>query len=375
MMRYRSLFALALCSVLFILAGCATSEPATQGPREPVRVEPKVEGEALVFGYHPYWLEDRWRSYAFNEIDKLFFFEIEAGGNGTLQARHGWPDRWEPLLQQARNTSTPIVPVVTLFNREAFIELFSSASARQRFRDEILAMIADAGADGVHLDAEVQQSVPEAARSGFTTFVGQLQAEMRRRHSGAILSLFGPAFDRADVFDEAALAEVVDYIVVQGYDIFWRGSEQTGPVAPLRGWQGNNWESIVDRYLQLGVPPEKIIMSVPFYGYEWPTESDAPGARTRGRGQTISYAPVASERFSAIQVSARDRAAQHGLQRDPQSRSPYYVYQDSTGWHQGWFEDAESLAAKYDFIKRRNLGGLAVFPLGYDDGELLQTIR
>ena len=365
----RATGALVLLVALF-LGGCATSEPATQRTTAP----PKVEGEALVFGYHPYWLSDSWRDYDFSLIDKLFFFEIEAGGSGTMTAQHGWPERWEALRQQAQATSTPIVPTVTLFDRADFIQLFTSPEQRQIFLENALAIASVDEADGLHLDVEVHQSVPAEARQGFTQFVQTLSKRLKAQNPDALLSLFAPAFDREDVFDEAALASAADYLVVQGYDLHWRGSEQAGPVAPLRGWQGNNWQTILDRYLQMGVPRSKIVMSVPFYGYEWPTVSGELGARTRGRGHTISYAPVETSQLSS-QTSARELAAQHGLQRDPASNSPYYAYQDSTGWHQGWFEDEESLSAKYRFVQENNLAGLAIFPLGYDDGELLRTLR
>jgi spore germination protein YaaH len=72
---------------------------------------------------------------------------------------------------------------------------------------------------------------------------------------------------------------------------------------------------------------------------------------------------------------AHERADRYGLRRDPESGTPYYAFEDSTGWRQGWFEDAESLGAKYSFVRARGLGGVVIFPLAYGDEELWADLR
>jgi len=42
---------------------------------------------------------------------------------------------------------------------------------------------------------------------------------------------------------------------------------------------------------------------------------------------------------------------------------------------QGWFEDDASLSAKFDFVKKQRLAGIAVFSLGYDSGNFQPLLR
>lgn len=72
---------------------------------------------------------------------------------------------------------------------------------------------------------------------------------------------------------------------------------------------------------------------------------------------------------------AFEQASRYGVRRDPASGSPYYTFQDSTGWHQRWFEDAESLRAKYKFVRENGLGGVALFPLAYGNEALWADVR
>jgi len=230
-------------------------------------------------------------------------------------------------------------------------------------------------APGVHLDFEVFEPVPEVARSGFTTFVRDLRHALDALEGKHMLTMYALAFDPGDVFDESALVPYIDYFVVQGYDLHWKGGATAGPVAPVRGWGTANWEAVLSRFLSLGVPRSKIIMALPFYGYEWPVTSPEPGASTRGAGVSVTYAPVDTTAMPLFRISALERVQQFGFKRDPLSLSPYYVFQDSTGWVQGWFEDPVSIREKIQFVKQHRLAGIAIFVPAYDNGELFRVIR
>ena len=51
---------------------------------------------------------------------------------------------------------------------------------------------------------------------------------------------------------------------------------------------------------------------------------------------------------------------------DATSQTPWMRTQDP-GWQQTWFEDANSLAAKYQTVLNEGLAGVGIWALGYDD--------
>jgi len=328
----------------------------------------------LVFGYHAWWMRDTWKAYDLGVIDKLMYFELRAGGDGNFEETNGWPLESRAFIDEARRMGTPIVPTIAVLDEISFRNLFSSETHVQTLLGNILRLVEDTHADGVHLNLEMFSPVSSDVRTNLTDFVRRLKNRLTLYRSDTELSVFTPGFDFPDVYDEGAIARYADHLVVQGYDMHWSNGPFAGPLAPLAGWDGVNWPNIVQRYLNLGVPREKIVLTVPYYGYEWPTVSSMPGARTRGLAQTITYAPVNPDYLPLIQINAKERINRFGKKRDTESQSPYYVYRDTNGWYQGWFEDAESLEAKYDFVRNENLAGIAIFLLGYDNGELLQTL-
>lgn len=359
--------ALVAVAALASLTACASGGNA-------LRPLPTRGDHFFVAGYHPYWAPTAWPGYPFDALDRLYFFEIEAGPDGSLSDTHGWPGEALGMVQRAQEAGVDVVPTISMHGVEGFSELFASAASVDRLVDECLALLAATpGLGGLHLDFEVFSPVAPQVRDGYTAFVAELRRRLTEADAGYVLSAFVLAFDDDDVYAEEALAESTDYLVVQGYDYHSANEPNTGPVAPLRGWGRLNWGYVVDRFLELGVPPRKIVMSVPLYGYEWPTDGEEPGSTTRSQGAEILVAPPPDVMPELVRASLV--AARVGLMRDYESDSPYYVYRDQGGWRQGWFEDARSLGAKYEFVRERGLGGVAIFPLAYGNDELWADLR
>ena len=352
----------------FLITSCAPSGEAVLPPEKPT--------ETLVAGYHPWWMRDSWRQYDAGLYDEIYFFSIDLDSTGTIADRNGWPDRWFSMQQALTAEGVRVTPVVTLFSQLGFERLFAGSESSAPLHQSLMTILRDSPAGGgLQLDFEIYRPVSGEVRTNFTEFVRRLRTSMTELRPNLSLSIYITAFDESDVFDEEALAESADYLVVQGYDLHSRNEGRTGPVAGLEGHGSRNWKFIANRLLDAGVPPHKIVLSVPYFGYQWPAASDEPGSRTRGSGFTISYSEVDSTLLPGSRVSAVTMVEEHGLRRDAASGSPYYVYQDSTGWQQGWFEDAESLGEKYRFIRQSGLRGAAVFPIAYGDEELEDVLR
>jgi spore germination protein len=305
-------------------------------------------------------------------FDQVLFFDVPVRGEGLALQTSGWPRNWKKLIAAAEKGGTRLQPTFTLFDAKEFERIFSNQSQRKLLQADMLALIDQTDSSGLQLDFEIFSAVSGTSSDGFRLFLKSIKHELANREKA--LSLFVLAEDSAGLYDSESLLSP-DYIVIQGYDAHWKGSRNAGPVAQLRGNMADSWESSLQYYLSLGVPRNKILMSVPYFGYEWPTVSDAAGVLTRGTGSEISYAPLPINLVSEIKASAMARIKQYGARRDPATGSPYYVFKDGTGWFQGWFEDDASLSAKFEFVKKQRLAGVAVFPLGYDDGNFQHLLR
>jgi spore germination protein YaaH len=191
----------------------------------------------FVAGYHPYWAGEHWDGYPRALVDELYFFEIEAAGDGGFLDRHGWPNAWTELIADAADWDVQLTPTVSMHDPVAFQALFRDPGSVERLVAGIMSLFTETpGLAGIHLDFEVFEPIDLAARDGFTSFVARLRARMRALDPEPALSIFTPAFDDDDAYDERSLGTLADYLVVQGYDYHSMASDSAGPVGAVEGW-------------------------------------------------------------------------------------------------------------------------------------------
>jgi len=113
-------------------------------------------------------------------------------------------------------------------------------------------------------------------------------------------------------------------------------------------------------FLAAGVPRNKIVFGVPFYGKGWDGVKDV----NHGLYQSAS--------------GPADAVSYTGLKELPATADRHYYEQAGTctRWHEGrfWSYDCpEAMQAKMNYIRRHLLGGVMFWELSHDtaDGELL----
>ena len=140
-----------------------------------------------------------------------------------------------------------------------------------------------------------------------------------------------------------AIASSTDAVLLMTYE--W--GYTYGPpmaVAPLP-----NVRAVLD-YAVTVIPPEKIFLGVPNYGYDWPL----PFIQGTTRAQSIS-----NQR--AIELAIRHNIA---IQYDETAQSPFFHYTAENGTvHEVWFEDARSMAAKLRLIAEYGFQGAGFWNL------------
>ena len=183
-----------------------------------------------------------------------------------------------------------------------------------------------------------------------------LASQMHTRVPGSKVSIDLPAVDWNNSFDITALNNVCDYMIVMGYDYYWSTAPNAGPCAPLQSggfWGSYNVTNSVNTTLSRGAAAGKLLLGVPYYGYEWPTTSGSLNSTTTGTGTAYSYSTI------------KTYATSYGRIWDTYSLTPWYKYQ-STAWHQGWYDDSVSLGLKYDLVNSKSMAGIGIWALSYD---------
>ncbi len=168
------------------------------------------------------------------------------------------------------------------------------------------------------------------------------------------------------------VARYVDSVNLMSYDYYEPDSDAiTGNHAPLYTDPADpkavSADTSVNNYRRAGVPAEKIVLGVPFYGHAW---SDV-GPSNHGLFQ-----PGHRGKLQANYKSIVDSLLGKGFTRywDSQASVPY-LYNPASRIFVS-YEDAASIELKCQYVLRRKLGGIMFWDYGGDaDGSLLKAIH
>ncbi|MCL6258289.1 glycoside hydrolase family 18 protein [Aquiflexum sp. TKW24L] len=153
-----------------------------------------------------------------------------------------------------------------------------------------------------------------------------------------------------DVNDLGEAQKYLDFINIMSYDFIvqsWR--DTTGHHANLYTNDPNvrSSEKAVLDHVAAGVPVEKLVMGIPFYGRSWENVSSTNnGLFQFGKGSK-GYP------YSAIVELMQDPS--YVRHWDEKSKAPYLYNENNRIFVT--FEDPESIAQKSEFIKKHKMGG------------------
>ncbi len=313
----------------------------------------------IVYGYLPYWISDT-SSFRWQDLTHLGWFSVEVNADGTLGNLRGWPDT--ATVQTAHAAGVHVELVFTLFGSTDIESLLSVEQQRNTLVDNMIDQMEAGGADGINIDFEF---VPSGARSTFVLFLQRLRSQLDARgHTAATISFAGPT-SVSDGLDFPAIFDILDYYFVMAYGYHWSGSTYAGPVGKFRVSQ--SWASAGSLSLLRSIAAiadavgedyrHKIIAGLPYYGREWTTGS------TSWPVQAISH--IGSVTYSAAQTLISEGKTRYW---DDSICNPVLIWDESGTTHQAWYDDAESLACKYQLAIEQKIGGVGYWALGYDNG-------
>ncbi|TMB57655.1 MAG: hypothetical protein E6J47_01920 [Chloroflexi bacterium] len=143
-----------------------------------------------------------------------------------------------------------------------------------------------------------------------------------------------------------------------GYDYSWSGSARAGAVAPIDSAYTLDVNGTMNDFLS-ETGGGKLIWGVPYYGRTWPTSSNLLNATTI---DGISHAYYYTGHLA--------QATQFGRLWDDVGKTPWYRYWDAAAgnWVEGYYDDPQSLAVKYDLVNARGLAGMGMWTLLMDQG-------
>ncbi|KAJ1968717.1 hypothetical protein H4R35_006349 [Dimargaris xerosporica] len=177
----------------------------------------------------------------------------------------------------------------------------------------------------------------------------------------------------------AAFDRLVDFFNIMAYNSFGPWCDTTGPVAPTTNCKYTHLtaENAIDNWLHAGVPANKLVLGIPFYGYGSHVRENSYSGKIISPKQQLHSADDEKTwiglRTNDILTGPKTAKKPWTRNWDDASQTPW-LYNSETG---GFitYEDPISLKAKVDLAKSKGLRGVMVWALHHDNGELLPTLQ
>ncbi|XP_053712764.1 di-N-acetylchitobiase [Synchiropus splendidus] len=219
--------------------------------------------------------------------------------------------------------------------------------------------------DGINID--IEQAVDENSPEYFAlnSLVKETTEMFHQEIPGSQVSFdvaWSPKCIDKRCYDYVTIAESCDLVFVMSYD---EQSQITGDCIAMANAPIAQTTEAYDLYLNLSVDRNKLLVGVPWYGYDYPCinfslEGVCTIPKVPFRGAPCSDAAGKQKPYSWIVKQINSSIS--GRLWDDNQKAPYFNYKDPTGQiHQVWYDDPESLCLKANLVKLKGLRGIGMW--------------
>lgn len=219
--------------------------------------------------------------------------------------------------------------------------------------------------DGINIDIEqaVDKGSPEY--HALTDLVKETTEAFHREIPGSQVSFdvaWSPNCIDKRCYDYVSIAQSCDLLFVMSYD---EQSQIMGDCIAMANAPVSQTLNGYDQFLSLKIDPQKLVMGVPWYGYDYPClnfskEGVCSLIKVPFRGAPCSDAAGTQKTYKWIMKQVNSSLS--GRLWDNKQQAPYFTYQDQKGQiHQVWYDDPQSICLKVESVKSKGLRGIGMW--------------
>ena len=246
-------------------------------------------------------------------------------------------------------------------------ELLSYTSRRETLITQLIAEALRVGVDGINVDFE---KISDKCGEHYIEFLRELSVKCRQ--NGLVLSVdnyvpksFNTQYDRKEQ------GIVADYVVIMGYDEYYAGSPEAGPVSSYNYVKEGITETLKE------VPAEKVISGIPFFTRLWKETPKTEEELKSDKGTDAEQysATVESDAYGMDNAQAIVKQAGVDTTWDKKAGQNYATWEADGSKYEIWLEDSKSIEEKLKLMKKYKLAGTAEWSLGQESSDIWNLIQ
>lgn len=347
--------------------------------------------KSIIYGYLPYWNIDKAEYLQLDKLTDIAYFGLYINADGTFVTRdadgntepgyNNWHNNedLDKLIKDSKKNDVRFALTIISHTDEVSDKFLDCKECWTEFTKNLKKELDYHQIKDVNFNFEYVEYPAEDKQDKYVDFVTFVSKFLDKNYHQpfVVVSTFADSMVKTRISKIEPLGKIADALFIMAYDFHQPNSDNAGPVAPIDGkgvYAEYDVRTMLKDYLTV-VPPSKIIMGIPYYGYNWLVESPEkyakrrPGSDNIGRSQSQAYSDIMD---TLLELKPE-------VKWDELARTPYFTYTspESGQLREVYYEDVRSLEAKYDLVKENTLAGIGIWALGYDGGyqELWQLLQ
>ncbi|XP_075878862.1 di-N-acetylchitobiase [Nelusetta ayraudi] len=228
--------------------------------------------------------------------------------------------------------------------------------------------------DGINIDIEQKVESESPEYYALTNLVKETAEAFHREIPGSQVSFdvaWSPKCVDKRCYDYVTIAKFSDLVFVMSYD---EQSQITGDCIAMANAPLSQTLDAYDLYLNLSIDHKKLVMGLPWYGYDYSClslseEGVCTIEKVPFRGAPCSDAAGKQKAYKWIMQQVN--GSMTGRLWDDNQKAPYFNYKAPNGQiHQVWYDDPQSICPKAAYVKKAGLRGIGMWNgniLNYSD--------
>ena len=306
-------------------------------PETPTDPVPAPTGGHIIVGYATYWDTRMPDPTLLTHINYAFALIKNDFENLDIKK----PTRLSQIVGlKNQNPNLKVVLSVGGWGAGNFSEMAADANHRKKFAENCMAAVKSYRLDGIDIDWEYPSSSSAGISSSpqdinnFTLLMKDLRTALGK---DKLLTIATSA--SAKYYNLKDIEPYLDFVNIMTYDMGRPPYHHSALYSSSK--TKNSCVESVEKHYQGGIPYEKLVLGVPFYGK--PAE-----------GESVDYVDLVSDSYR-----------QYTERWDDTSKVPYLV--DASGTMVYCYDNAKSLGLKADYIKSKGLLGAMYWNIEADD--------
>ncbi len=276
------------------------------------------------------------------------WYELK-NSNGDINSEYS-----KSYYEKAKANGYEIWPIITNgidstnYSPEDTSKMLNSEYSREKFIKNLVEILKEDKVEGINMDFE---SMKTEDKDLYTQLIREMAPILRKENIKLSVDMYFVAY-----IDRKRVGQASDYVILMGYDQRGSWSSEAGSIAEAT-WVEKNIESLLN---DSKIPPEKIILGVPFYTRLW-TEK----ARTEKPTTTVYTMKDCQEFINDNNLTPV---------WDQDAGQNYAEYSRGDYTYKLWIEDKDSIKRRVETVNKYNLAGITGWRKGLETSDIWQVI-